>query len=648
MLKRNFIRREQVAQIQNISSSGISVGSNALGISKEKRFFNADFFRKLLLILSTIAFLSLILYLVCTPAKQEATDWADNLVAGTETWAGKGTKAEPFLIASEIELAQLAVNVNAGTSYKDKFFALNSTLNLSGKQWTAIGTLASPFKGTFDGKGNSIWYLTAEKFDVDNFGLFGVIGESAYINDIKMFNPYINVSGNAGTIAGQATGGTIENCYVLDSLVEYGRYLYKDNSNRFKINNKYLLDAGGIISSEDYDDIIKKARTSAVSGSGNAGGIVGYMNVQNEVHLRVYSCVVKTITITSSDNDAGGIVGELRAYATNSSGSDCHSTVGACFVIRCTIKTSAASSKSADCGGIAGYMEAGATSTNYKSGNTNVLTCFALGCTFTNSSGSSGNILGQMSTTNSHGHARCYDNYYVASSTTAVYGNKDSSGNLYFANNVRVDSSNACTSSSLPSTYKNNSSSYSQPAETYSWSSFWTGVAPVTSGGQKTYYYPVLVSMSSYQEAAKIENLSYKISYTLNSGTVGSSKPTSYTYSSSQQTLTVPTPTRSGYDFNGWSVSRDGTYGGSAPTISSTNTKLTIPASSYGDITLTAKWSAITYTRYVYAYCNSATGTSSYKQSNTGGTVGFTSSCGHSNTSKTSTDSSPTRYALYI
>ncbi len=86
---------------------------------------------------------------------------------------------------------------------------------------------------------------------------------------------------------------------------------------------------------------------------------------------------------------------------------------------------------------------------------------------------------------------------------------------------------------------------------------------------------------------------SYNISYNLNGGSYGNSHPTSYNTSTSQQTITISNPTRAGYTFSSWSISRSSS-GGSSPTISGTT--LTIPANSYGNITLTANWTARSYT----------------------------------------------------
>lgn len=67
-----------------------------------------------------------------------------------------------------------------------------------------------------------------------------------------------------------------------------------------------------------------------------------------------------------------------------------------------------------------------------------------------------------------------------------------------------------------------------------------------------------------------------------------------YTISSSITTFNLGTPTRSGYKFMGWSISQNSTNGSvglGKSTLSGTNdTVLNIPAGSYGDIIVTAKW----------------------------------------------------------
>ena len=74
----------------------------------------------------------------------------------------------------------------------------------------------------------------------------------------------------------------------------------------------------------------------------------------------------------------------------------------------------------------------------------------------------------------------------------------------------------------------------------------------------------------------------YSITYELNGGTNNSSNPTSYTIESSA--ISLKDPSRLGYTFDGW-------YSNS----SFSNKVTQIPANSYGNITLYAKWTVITY-----------------------------------------------------
>lgn len=578
------------------------IGSQALEkpTTKYKRNDNKGRGNLAIILSACFGILALLITMICSIVVSEnavMTDWADGLTAqalGAETWEGAGTRAEPFVISTEIDLAQLAVNVNAGVDYKDKFFTLSSTLNLSGKHWTAIGTETNPFRGTFDGNGNSIWYMTGIKPDVTSYGLFGVMGEDSVVTKVTLFNPIIYGGGNVGSIAGECRG-EVSYCSLLDSYDQYGSYLYENKSLKYVEISNYLIDAGSYKSSYSSGTASNQVDNgSNVSGSGNVGGIVGYLNVSDSSTAIVLKCLARSATIQSSDNDTGGIVGEARAYATNKSGSDCRSRIAACLAGNLTVKCT--STGSYDVGGIVGYMEAGATSTNYKSGNVDTFTNLAINCTLS-CRGKKGAIVGNMSTTNSHGYTRLYDNYSYGNSTSSIYGTKDSSGNLYTQGNYNTTSVNnvTCTSSSIPS-YLSNYGSYPQESNSYSWSGNWVAITPTQSKGVKSYYTPAPSGLTSYWVETKTENLSYTISYALNSGTAGSSKPTSYTYSTSKQTKALSNPTRTNYTFSSWTVSWTDSsgYGGTKPSVSGTT--LTIPASTYGNITLTANWTAASYT----------------------------------------------------
>ena len=75
--------------------------------------------------------------------------------------------------------------------------------------------------------------------------------------------------------------------------------------------------------------------------------------------------------------------------------------------------------------------------------------------------------------------------------------------------------------------------------------------------------------------------ITYTITYNLNSGTNPGSVPTEYTIESSD--VTLPTPTRSGYNFDGWYANSDLSTGGVHTTIANGST---------GNKEYWAKWTA--------------------------------------------------------
>lgn len=73
-----------------------------------------------------------------------------------ELWSGKGkgTKSEPYIIASAEDWKQLAEKVNAGESFSGKYFKLTKDITVTemiGKNEHPTETVSLPFSGTFDG-----------------------------------------------------------------------------------------------------------------------------------------------------------------------------------------------------------------------------------------------------------------------------------------------------------------------------------------------------------------------------------------------------------------------------------------------------------------------------------------------------------------
>lgn len=130
-----------------------------------------------------------------------------------------------------------------------------------------------------------------------------------------------------------------------------------------------------------------------------------------------------------------------------------------------------------------------------------------------------------------------------------------------------------------------------------------------TCGGNKDEQYSMTTSgvtstdlyIDIYKDAtlyAKWNGIQYTITLDNNGGSGGSLGKTTYTTSPSAQTISITNPTaKTGYHFDKYTF--DG-YSGSKPSISGTT--LTIPANTYGNLTITAIWSPNTYTVHYSPY----------------------------------------------
>lgn len=167
--------------------------------------------------------------------------WDGTAAAGFES--GTGDSSDPYIIKTAEQLAFLAKQVNGGETYQGKYFQLEADLDLSGSEWTPIGTETVPFSGKFSGNGH---VLTNVKISAagDYIGLFGYnTGTITYVGiesgEISGGNCTGSICGlNAGTITGcynnapvtgkesaggvcgeSTDGSTLANCYNTGMLI---------------------------------------------------------------------------------------------------------------------------------------------------------------------------------------------------------------------------------------------------------------------------------------------------------------------------------------------------------------------------------------------------------------------------------------------
>lgn len=128
---------------------------------------------------------------------------------------GEGTTSSPYIIAKSEDLQYLAdtpADWGNGVCFK-----LDADINASTLKST-IGTMATPFSGTFDGNGHCITSLSLNGSTVGSAtGLFGKI-EGADIHDLGIAGANVKGATFTGILVGYASSGTVSRCYTMGTV----------------------------------------------------------------------------------------------------------------------------------------------------------------------------------------------------------------------------------------------------------------------------------------------------------------------------------------------------------------------------------------------------------------------------------------------
>lgn len=188
-----------------------------------------------------------------------------------EDFKGKGTKEEPYLISTDLELAKLAHDVTNGksqTMYSGSYFQLSENINLNKGIWMPIGTLndtnAGFFGGTFDGDGKTISnmkiYWTTNGTKEASWGLFSRLkgkGENHYATVTNLIIENASLETQKDKLP---TGtGTVKIGIVASDLVDYA-----------EVSNIIIRKSKITDHEEKYTAYVCRI-----------GGIIGYLNNQN-------------------------------------------------------------------------------------------------------------------------------------------------------------------------------------------------------------------------------------------------------------------------------------------------------------------------------------------------------------------------------
>ena len=300
--------------------------------------------------------------------------------------SGSGTIIDPYVVDEE-GIANLAELVNSGeTSFLGTVFQATD-MDLTGIEFTPIGTEENPFNGIFQGPSESdkaVIKLSIERNDLDYAGLFGVLGESAEVRNLSVSGNISNGKINeeaanplnldptpaSGLIAGLMTGNSIiQNCTTEEGSSVQGQR------------------AGGLVGKVEGGSIIgciNYASVSDIDGQdeGGPGGITGaaaHDPLSSEYPAILISECVNYGTITTYNKyNVGGIATTLRSMSGNIedaviSESENHGPIKGEFIVGGIVGsvqnakvtsshnygTLATENETSEIGGIAGYLNGG-------------------------------------------------------------------------------------------------------------------------------------------------------------------------------------------------------------------------------------------------------------------------------------------------
>ena len=207
-------------------------------------------------------------------ALQTNYDWyrySENASSYTISTAGQ-LKALSALVNGTVDFDEDGVVDSPAVDFAGKTITLTGSANFVNDPIIPIGTVETPFLGTFDGGGNTVDNFTltiaaGDAVQVSNVGLFGYVGPGGSISNLSI-GRYASISiersasdgdyiENVGMVAGYCAG-TIANCSNAGSLAIASEVAQKNADDFMPVRN-----VGGVVGQCIYD----------VTGCSNSGSV---------------------------------------------------------------------------------------------------------------------------------------------------------------------------------------------------------------------------------------------------------------------------------------------------------------------------------------------------------------------------------------
>ena len=172
-----------------------------------------------------------------------------------------------------------------------------------GEGWVPIGSDSDPFAAVFEGNGHAISNLYINRPYESDIGLFGVIKNTATIQNLHLGGSLTAISGgdNVGALLGRISLGDeytviIDNCSYSGSVT----------------GSQYV---GGLIGNiytfyDGYADIYDSYTDADVVGENHVGGLIGYSFAELYGYIFVYNSYAQGEA--EGDDKVGGLIGTLK------------------------------------------------------------------------------------------------------------------------------------------------------------------------------------------------------------------------------------------------------------------------------------------------------------------------------------------------
>ncbi|MFS0724186.1 cadherin-like beta sandwich domain-containing protein [Paenibacillus sp. 1P07SE] len=228
-----------------------------------------------------------------------------------------GTPSNPYAVGNETDLDLMRYALGG-------YYRLTADLDMSGIDWSPVGSRSRPFTGGLDGNGHTISGLTVEQPEAEAAGLFAAIDGTEHavrIYDLTLSDVQVTGKDHTGAIAGWMSHADLERVRVEQAVIHGGSLVggfagYASNST---VQTSYAADAGisgeskvGGMFGEIEGVMIDQSFTSGnVTATGFfAGGLSGTTLSPNTI-TNVYS---------TTRVDGMGWLGGLIGFAANDSG----------------------------------------------------------------------------------------------------------------------------------------------------------------------------------------------------------------------------------------------------------------------------------------------------------------------------------------